>query len=179
MFVNVLNVVILSKRNKKFCLQKQKLPRLAVMKLKKIFFSYFRKCYWHYRSFNHSFCLLTWINNLSYDASGEEGLNWSLSGRIIASINIGFLLGSGKMLITMLTASFDFGWWICHDYSLLWGIVAGVIFFIVILIRYEFDKVEEMEDARMMREDPNGYRILQEKRKQTRELEEINRKLKR
>ena len=31
----------------------------------------------------------------------------------------------------------------------------------------------------MMREDPNGYRILQEKRKQTRELEEINRKLKR
>lgn len=125
-----------------------------------------------------AFCLLTWINNLSYDASGEEGLNWSLSGRIIASINIGFLLGSGKMLITMLTASFDFGWWICHDYSLLWGIVAGVIFFIVILIRYEFDKVEEMEDARMMREDPNGYRILQEKRKQTRELEEINRKLK-
>ena len=108
-----------------------------------------------------AFCLLTWINNLSYDASGEEGLNWSLSGRIIASINIGFLLGSGKMLITMLTASFDFGWWICHDYSLLWGIVAGVIFFIVILIRYEFDKVEEMEDTRMMGEDPNGYRILQ------------------
>lgn len=126
-----------------------------------------------------AFSILTWINNSSCDASGENGFNWSLLGRIIASINIGFLFGSGKIWVSILVISFDVGWWVCIEYSLLWGIAAGFVSFIVLMIRCEVDRIEEMEDSRMMWEDPSGYRILQEKRKQTRELEKINRKLER